>query len=231
VERIFGRHSHVLAAGELQTFAQVTVEAVSRQEGRSVPKLEFVDSALKLDFEALGRAYIEAVPAKVRDAPRFTDKQPMNYLYLGLIYAALPNAPVIFVKRLPLDVCYAMYKTLFAAAYPFSYDLAELAHYYAAWERLMQHWGELLGPRCLTVSYENLIADTDGTIREMLAHCGLGWEESCRDFHLLSTSVTTASATQVRRPLYSDSVGKWRHYDKELTPLIRELESHGIKLG
>jgi hypothetical protein len=104
-------------------------------------------------------------------------------------------------------------------AYPFSYDLSDLGHYYAAWHRLMRHWRETLGERLLIVQYEDLVTNQEIITHRILAHCGLEWEGQCLDFHRLQRPVTTASSVQVRQPIYTSSVGKWRHYERELAPL------------
>jgi hypothetical protein len=145
-----------------------------------------------------------------------------------LIHAALPRARFIAVHRNPADACYAMYKTLFATAYPFSYDLSELAHYYVAWERLMRHWQNVVGDAWLRIDYEDLVRDQERVSRSLVAHCGLDWDPRCLDFHTQSAAVTTASAAQVRRPLNADSVGQWKHYAAQLAPLLRDLEANGI---
>jgi hypothetical protein len=123
-----------------------------------------------------------------------------------------------------------MYKTLFAAAYPFSYDLNDLARYYVAWNKLMEHWANVIGDAWLPVRYEDLITDREIVSRHLIKHCGLIWEESCLDFHTQAAAVTTASAVQVRRPLYSDSVGRWRHYAQHLEPVAQYFEAHGISV-
>ena len=101
----------------------------------------------------------------------------------------------------------------------------DLARYYVAWDRLMRHWEAVIGDAWLPVNYEELVADQKGVSRRIVAHCGLDWEDRCLDFHNSSVAVTTASAVQVRQPLYADSVGKWRAYARELEPLARYLES------
>ena len=223
VERILATHSAVQGAGELQAFPTVAVHAVQEQMGRRVGKLDFVRCALAIEPAALGKAYIAATRPQTGHTPRFVDKMPMNYLYAGLIRRALPRARIIALAREPLDSCYAMYKTLFAAAYPFSYDLADLAQYYAAWHRLMSHWRSTLGESLLIVQYEDLVSDPDTVSRKLLAHCGLGWEEACLGLYEQGKGVTTASAVQVRRPIYSSSVGLWRRYERELAPLAAIL--------
>lgn len=228
VERILGSHTEVFSAGELDAFPAAAIDAVSKRCGGPVSKLEFVGRSLELDFDALGNAYIAAARARAGSAQRFTDKLPFNYLYAGLIHAALPRAKFVALRRHPMDLCYAMYKTLFASAYPFTYDLIELARYYVAWDQLMRHWEMVIGRAWLTVNYEDMVLSQDRCTRNLLAHCGLPWEERCLDFHSNSQPVATASAVQVRRPLYSDSIGKWRAYATELQPLKRYLEQHGV---
>jgi tetratricopeptide (TPR) repeat protein len=231
VERILANHSAVQGAGELQAFASVVVQAVQERMGKRVSKLDFVRCALAIEPAALGRAYVAATRSQTGGKPRFVDKMPMNYLYAGLIRRALPRARIIALAREPLDSCYAMYKTLFAAAYPFSYDLSELGQYYAAWHRLMRHWQSTLGETLLIVQYEDLIADPDTLSRKLVAHCRLDWEEACLGLYERGTAVTTASAAQVRRPIYSSSVGLWRRYERELAPLAAILAEFAPPTG
>ena len=230
VERILGSHSQIYSAGEIDSFARVAVEAVGRRENAAVKKLDFVARALEVDFANLGRAYLQATRPRTGHTERFTDKTPLNYLYAGLIHAALPRARFILLRRHPMDSCYAMYKTLFAAAYPFTYDLDDLSRYYLAWDRLMQHWAEVIGDAWLVVNYEDLVSAQESVSRGIVAHCGLRWEDRCLQFHAQAAAVTTASAAQVRRPVYADSVGKWRHYADQLEPLSRHFEAHGIRI-
>jgi tetratricopeptide (TPR) repeat protein len=228
VERILGAHGGVYAAGELDAFPTVSIEATARQGGGPVRKLDFVDRSLTLDFASLGRAYLDATRPRTGHTTKFTDKLPLNYLYAGLIHAALPKARFVALYRHPMDVCYAMYRTLFAAAYPFTYDLYDLARYYVAWERLMGHWATVIGDAWLTVRYEDLIADQEAVTRTVLEHCQLAWDPSCIDFKNRLGAVSTASAVQVRRPLHANSVGKWRHYSRQLEPIATYLERNGI---
>ena len=228
VERILGSHSQIYPAGELEAFPRLAVEAVQLRDKAAVNKSDFVERALHADFAQLGPAYIEATRPRTGHTPRFTDKLPVNYLYAALIHAAVPRARFIALHRQPMDSCFAMYKTLFAAAYPFSYDLGDLSRYYLAWAHLMRHWENLIGAAWLSVSYEELVSGQDRVSRKMIEHCGLDWEPQCLDFHTRAAAVTSASATQVRRPLYADSVGKWRHYADQLDPMARYFEAHGI---
>ncbi len=225
VESILASHSDVQAAGELQAFPQACMGAVQELAGRHVPKLDFVERALELEPRDLGERYIAATRPQTGMSRRFIDKLPLNYLYAGLIRRALPRARIVAVVREPMDSCYAMYKTLFAGAYPFSYDLHDLGRYYRAWQQLMRHWQAVLGDAFMVVRYEDLVADQETVTRRILAHCGLSWQQACLDFHARTGAVTTASAVQVRRPLYRTSVGKWRHYEVQLQPLARYLSA------
>jgi hypothetical protein len=130
-----------------------------------------------------------------------------------------------------MAVCHAMYKTLFKSGYPFSYDLREIAKYYAAYVRLMAHWRRTLPGAIHEIRYEDLVADQQGETRRLLQHCGLEWEDGCLAFHRNPTPSTTASASQVRRPLYDSSVSQWRHYETELGELKEALIAEGIDIG
>ena len=156
---------------------------------------------------------------------------PLNYLYCGWIRAALPAARIVHVSRGPMAACYAMYKTLFEDAYPFSYDLTDIGRYYLAYRRLMEHWQRIMPEAILSLSYEALIADQLGETRRLLAHCGLDWEPACADFQRNPAASTTASAAQVRRALYDSSVAQWRHYESQLEGLRALLRAGGLQVG
>ena len=226
VERILTSHSAVRSGGESPAFPAETIKAVQRLTGQPIDKREFVARSLEIEPRALGEAYLAAARPPLAAGARWVDKQPLNYLYAGLIARALPRARIIALAREPMDSCYAMLKTLFTGAYPFSYDLADLGRYYVAWHRLMRHWQAVLGERLLIVHYEDLVQNQEQVSRRLLAHCGLEWQEACLAFDAQPGAVTSASAVQVRRRLYSTSVGKWRRYERQLAPLARILDAH-----
>jgi tetratricopeptide (TPR) repeat protein len=231
VERILASHSEVYSAGELGNFATVLMQQVrARVSGPPPPRDELVRLSASIDFAALGDAYIESTRPFTGKTPRFIDKLPLNFLYVGLIRLALPKAKIISVRRHPLDTCYAVYKQLFVDAYPFSYDLEELARYYAAYDRLMRHWDRVLPDVVYTIEYEKLVDHFEPEVHRLLEHCGLDYEEACLRFHENRTASTTASTVQVRQPVYRSSVGKWRQYSAQLAPLIAKLEGEGIAL-
>ena len=224
VEQVLSGHPQVFGAGELQAFPLAVIRAVNDLVGHPVGKLALVDLSLKVPPARLGRYYIDATRPQTGNTRFFVDKQPTNYLYAGLIRRALPRARFIFIVRDPIDSCFAMYRTLFTSAYPFSYTFSELATYFAAWHKLVGHWQATLGDRLLIVRYEDLVGNFEDTTRRMMAHCGLDWDNRVLGFHETGRAVTSASAMQVRRPIYQTSVGKWRHYENDLVPLIKALK-------
>jgi len=238
VERILDSHSAVRSAGELNHFALELTRLVREAKapvGRAQPgagsqsRLDFVESTTTLSFERLGAAYLSSTRALAEGHDYYIDKLPFNFLYAGLIHLALPNARIVNLQRHPLDTCYAVYKQLFRDAYPFSYDLEELARYYVAYDRLMRHWNEVMPGVIHTLHYEALVADVEGETRRLLDFCGLPWEEGCLRFHENKRAATTASATQVRQPLYDSSVGKWRNVAARLEPVRAILQRAGIR--
>ena len=225
VDRILSSHSAVTSLGERSDFALSLV----RQAG-SGAKADLIRRSTTLDFAALGRAYCDAIGAGQGEATRLIDKTPVNFLYLGLIALALPQARIVHLRRDPMDVCYAMYKTLFRMAYPFSYDLTDLGRYYLAYEKLMAHWRAVLPGRFLDVDYEALVADQEAVSRRLVAHCGLDWQEACLSFERNASPSLTASAAQARQPIYRSSVGLWKRYARDLAPLADVLRAGGIEV-
>lgn len=231
VERILSSHTDVFAAGELTNFAAQMMGLVRQQIGsQKVARDVLVKLSTELDFRRLGEAYIDSTRPFTGHTSRFIDKLPLNYLYVGLIHLALPKARIINLKRHPLDTCYAIYKQLFLDAYPFSYDLEELGHYYVAYHQLMEHWHTVMPGIVHAIEYEKLVADLETEARRLVDFCELDWQPQCLKFHENKEASTTASTTQVRQPVYQSSVGKWQHYRKQLTPLIKLLQEAGIPL-
>jgi hypothetical protein len=229
VERILGSHSQVFPAGELSNFSLELIALVRKAtRGRRLSRVEFVAASATVDFRTLGEAYLAATRPLRDTRPRFIDKLPFNFLYAGLIHLALPKAKIVNLQRHPMDTCYAVYKQLFRDAYPFSYDLDELGPYYIAYHQLMRHWNEVMPGVIHTIRYETLVAGLEEESRRLLAYCNLPWEDQCLRFHENRQASTTASATQVRQPVYSSSIGKWRRYERQLEPLRRLLEDAGI---
>lgn len=224
LERMLGRHSQVQPLGELPYFGQALVGAFRAQFGRMPSsKSELVDRSADLDPSMIGERYLGAVEP-LRDAkPNFTDKLPMNFLYGGVIAHALPDAVLIHIKRSPLDLCFAIYKTLFRDAYPFSYDLAEIGAYHRAYQALMEHWRAALGERLVEIDYEDLVAAPRANFEALLSRLGLASEDACLRPQDDRGGVMTASAAQVRQPIHSTSVGSAERYARHIGPLRASL--------
>lgn len=229
VERILASHTEVFAAGELNDFAaQLMVMMRAANADKRVSRDQMVASSAQLDFKQLGEMYISSTRPFTGKTPRFIDKMPLNYLYVGLIHLALPNAKIVNLQRDPMDTCYAVYKQLFVDAYPFSYDLPELAQYYVAYHRLMEHWNLVLPGVIHTVHYEDFVSDIEPQTRALLSACGLDWQPQCLTFYENKAASTTASTAQVRQPAYKSSIGKWRNYARQLQPVADILQQAGV---
>ncbi|WP_438863057.1 tetratricopeptide repeat-containing sulfotransferase family protein [Neptunicella sp.] len=229
IERILTHHTQVSSAGELNNFSLQMVAQCRRKLGQlPADRLELVEQTRHLDVTALGKAYIDSTRPETGHVKHFVDKLPLNSLNVGLIHLALPQAKIIHVQRHPLDTCYAIFKQLFVQGYPFSYDLDELASYYIAHHRLMQHWRDVIPQAIYTIGYENVVADIDTQAKQLIEHCQLDWQPQCSLVESNQAPSNTASASQVRRGIYNSSVAKWRHYEKPLAGLKQSLERAGI---
>ena len=229
VERILSAHSEVVSAGELPTFGQKVVELAQPLMKAGKPSFEaFAEASLRIDPERLGAEYLQAARFATGGARRFVDKLPFNFLYIGLIRRALPNAKIIHIHRHPMDNCYGMYKVIFRNAYPFSYDLEDLGAYYVAYRALMEHWRSVLPNAIFDIRYEELVRDQEALSRDLIGHCGLEWEGACLTFHLNAAASTTASAVQVRRPINADAIDKWKRFETQLAPLAERLRASGL---
>lgn len=231
VDRILSSHPGVESAGELQALPlAVKVNAATR--GPKVLDPETIRATAHADPGAIGRDYLVRAAAHVPGRkPRFVDKFPGNFLYLGLIARALPGAAIVCLRRDPLDTVLANFRNLFAIGsryYDYSYDLLDTAAYYQRFDRLMTIWREALPGRVLELGYEALVEDQLGQTRRLLHHCGLSWCDACLDFQANAAPVSTPSAAQVRRPLYRDAVGRWRRHAEALEPARAFLRQHGI---
>jgi len=175
------------------------------------------------ELRGLGARYLEETLPLRSGRDRFTDKLPNNFSHVGLIHAILPNATLIDARRHPLDACFSTFKQHFAQGQTFSYNLEHLGRYYRCYLDLMDHWNNVLPGKVLCVQYEELVREPEAQIRRLLDHCGLPFAPACLAFHETRRAVRTASAEQVRQPLYTSGVGYWRHFARELEPLRHAL--------
>ena len=228
-ERIVSSHSQVGSLGETQ-FLQMLLRKESgvRSIENMIP--EMIRSVAKKDMALISKGYLDAVNYRVGDEPMFIDKLPFNFLFLGFIARAWPDARIIHLVRNPMDSCFSMYKQVFTWAYKFSYSLDGLGRYFVAYDRLRKHWQEVLKDRLIEVEYESLVTDPEGQIRTLLDRLGLDFEQACLDFDRNKTPSTTASSVQVREKVHRGSVNKWARYARQLQPLRKQLESAGIRV-
>jgi len=225
VEQILASHPEVHGAGELQVLRQL-VPGLSTLEPDPCPPLypALLARCSPADLARMGQEYVARVCDPYPDKRRVIDKMPVNFLYAGLIHLVLPNARIIHCRRDPVDTCLSCYMRTFTGDVSFAYDLYELGHYYRHYSALMDHWRALLPPRCyLEVRYEDIVEDLEREARRMVEFCGLSWDAACLRFHQNERPVHTASATEVRRPIYRTSVGRWRPYARHLAPLVAAL--------
>jgi tetratricopeptide (TPR) repeat protein len=219
VDRILGAHPEVESLGELNDFP-LSLTALCR----TIPGPgDLVSKAAGLNMRDLGEAYLHRIRQRGKGGRLFIDKAPANFLYIGLVAAALPTAKIIHLSRNPIDNAFGMYKALFRMGYPFSYNFDDLAKYMRAKSRLMTHWHAMLPGRIIEVHYEDIVADQEAQTRRLLSEVGLAWNPACLDFHKNTSPTATASAAQVRRPIYTSSVNRWRRYETQLAPLINAL--------
>ena len=179
---------------------------------------------LTKDVRRAADAHLERLSGLSGGADRVIDKLPDNIFMLGVIATLYPAARIIFCRRDPRDIGVSCFFQKFSAGLlTFSYDLADCGRRIRETERLGAHWRRVLPLRWLDIQYESLVADLEGESRRLIEYLGLAWEPACLDFHRTMRTVQTASSWQVRQPLYHRSVGRWRHYERHLGPLLQEL--------
>ncbi|MGH8182613.1 MAG: tetratricopeptide repeat-containing sulfotransferase family protein [Rhodanobacteraceae bacterium] len=233
LDRMLSNHPDVCSAGETQNFPT----ALQRASGSEVAMLSLPDLAgatSHVDWYRLGTTYIESTRRAAAGRPRFTDKLPHNFLYVGFIARALPNARIVCLRRGALDTCLGNFRHLFemeSGFYDYSLDLMDIGRYYLQFERLLAHWRKLLPERILEVDYEALVRVPDATLRRVLAFCDLPWDAACLRPQDNAAPVRTPNTWQVRAPIYTSSIGYWRQYARELQPLSDMLAEAGVDPG
>lgn len=230
VERILSSHPDVYSAGELLNFPLLLKEA----SGSGTPALIDIDTisrARRLGWARLGEVYVGSTRPATGHAPRFIDKLPHNFLYVGFILKALPNAKIICLRRHPMDTCLSNFRQLFAPKSPYfdySFDLRDIGRYFVLFDKLMAHWQQTFPGRILQVHYESLVEDQEASSRQMLDFCGLDWHPDCLRFEDNPAPVATASAVQVRAPIYRNALARWKRYGPDMDELATLLRDAGI---
>lgn len=231
VDSILAAHPQISSAGELHAMASA-LNAAAGQSSGFVLSANAVASARSLAPATLGRAYIErARQHPGAESSIFSDKFPLNFLYIGFIARSLPNAKIVCLRRDAMDTVYAIYKNLFSLRsryYDWTFDLLDIVRMYVLFDRLIAFFKRTFPDRVLELHYEDLVADQEATTRQLLTHCGLQWDDACLRFFQRSGAVATPSAMEVRRPVSADSVGRWRLYEAHLAEARAFLRERGL---
>ena len=213
-EQILASHSSVFGAGELPFWGMALARSLAEPDDRCG------ETGVRLPADD----YLQLLETLSADAHRVVDKMPTNFFAIGLIHAALPNARFIHMRRNPIDTCLSIYFQDFETAYSYASDLEDLAHAYAEYVRIMNHWRSVLGEGViLDVSYEGLVEDQELWSRRMLEFIDVPWDPECLNFHQTRRIVSTVSSWQVRQAINTSSIERWRNYERFVEPLVEPL--------
>ena len=212
VEQILASHSRVYGAGELDLLSQI------------VKTINWRSSDLRTDqFQQVRDAYLSGL-AKIGAPQRFiTDKLPLNFLWIGFVLNALPEAKIIHTQRDARATCWSNFKQYFSKRAEYSCDIQDVTQYYKLYTALMAFWHETFPGRIYDLNYEALTEQQEEQSRRLLEYVGLEWEDQCLEFHTSARAVTSASAMQVRQKMYTGSSQEWRKYERHLGPMIEAL--------
>jgi tetratricopeptide (TPR) repeat protein len=230
VDRILSSHSRIVSMGEVQYFAKAMKE-VSGSRSQAMLDSELVMESRNIDFPEVGRRYLYEVGVRTGIKDFSLDKMPLNFLYVGFILRALPGAKIVCLRRHPVDTCLSNYRQLFAvnfSYYNYHYDLKDTAEYYCLFDELMAHWKAVFPDRFFELDYEAIVVSPEPTVRELSNYLGVGFEPACLEFYKSKSAVSTASAMQVREPLYSSAVNRWKQFGDHLAPVFEALSGKGI---
>lgn len=226
VESMLAAHPEAFGAGELFTLHDVHLAVSNWVREANATSLNEAPDALVESWRA---RYFAGYPA-FGGAKYVVDKQPANHQSAGLIPHLFPEARIINMQRNPVETCFSIWRRDFPKAWTYAHRLEDLAARYHEYARLTRHWRRMLGPQYMLVQYEQLVNEFETGAREIAAHCGLAWSEAMLEFHSKKRVVRTFSATQVRRPVYKDSLEKSRPYATYLAPLRDALRDGGVDL-
>jgi tetratricopeptide (TPR) repeat protein len=224
VEQVLASHRQVYGAGEQKLLSRALQGIVIGKSRFDINETGFWPLNERVQMAERGRRYVEALE-RVADsgAIRIVDKMPANAMFVGCIPLILPNARIIHTRRHPVETCLSCYRIMFVDGQEWSYDLRELGRYFRRYNALMRHWREQFPGLMLEVRYEDVVSDFEGQARRITEYLGLAWDDACLKFHETERPVRTASASQVRKPIYATSTNRWRKYEKYLGPLLEEL--------
>jgi tetratricopeptide (TPR) repeat protein len=222
--QIIASHSRVEGTSELPYIGRLT-KSLNRNRADGMRYPAVLSELAPRHFDRMGQNYLDmARMHRVEGTPHFIDKMPNNFPLVGFIHSILPNAKIIDARRHPLDACTGNLRQLYARGQTFSYDQTDIGEYYLQYQRMMDHWDEVLPAVVLHVQYEDVVADLETQVRRILEYLQLPWEDACLNYHQSDRAVRTASSEQVRQPIYTSGIGYWRHYDSQLEELKEVLE-------
>ena len=221
VDQIISSHSMVDGTQELPNIIKIAAELNSDSDDNYPEALKDLKSN---ELSALGLDYIRETKWARESAPFFIDKMPNNFIHIGLIKTILPNAKIIDTRRDAMDTCFSCFKQFFARGQLFTYSLEDLGNYYVDYIKAMNHWHKVYGEDIYTVHYDNVINNTESTIRELIEYCELPFEDNCLEFYKSSRPVKTPSAEQVRQPIYKSGLNYWKNYADFLSPLKKIID-------
>jgi tetratricopeptide (TPR) repeat protein len=224
IEQILASHSAVEGTKELADIPRLVQQLNGRQSDESKRGYPAVLAELDaVELRRLGESFLADTKIYRQGKPYFIDKMPNNFRHIGLIHLILPNAKIIDARREPMACCFSNFKQLFASGQEFTYGLEEIARYYRTYVGLMSHWDEALPGKILRIQHEEVVRDLEGTVRRLLAFCGLPFEQPCVEFHKTERSIRTASSEQVRQPIFKEGLDQWRNFEAWLGPLRTAL--------
>ena len=224
LEQILASHSQVEGTSELQDIIAISRKLAAKSRKNPAGKYPEILADMSAEqFCELGETFLESTRIHRTVTPFFIDKMPNNFRHIGLIHLILPNSRIIDARRHPMGGCFSGYKQLFASGQTFTYGLEDIGKYYRDYVKLMDHWDSVLPGRVHRVQYEDMVTDTDSQIRALLDYCGLEFEEQCLRFYETDRAVRTPSSEQVRKPIYTQGLEQWRHFEAHLDPLKEAL--------
>lgn len=224
IERVLASHSEIESADETFFFAMAINHEAGVKRFTEID-INVIERAVNCDLTVIASRYLEMVRYRLAGKSHFIDKYPFNFLLLGFIAKAFPNARFIYLNRQPMDACFAMFKQSY---FKFSYSLDDLGRYYVSYDRLKKHWFDILGSRLIEVSYENFVAAPELSTKQLLTELGLTFDPACLTFYDNPKASATASTLQVREKPHTRSVNKWQKFENQLRPLKDFLESKGL---
>lgn len=229
VERIVGQHEGIKSAEETYDFTMAFSSVINKYIIANPDRdLNPLSAALEVNYSKIAQKYHDNMLGMLGKADRYMDKTPFNFLYCGLIMKAFPKARILHLVRDPMDTCFSVFKILFAQAYFFSYDLEELADYYIGYHQLMDHWHQLMPGQILDVRYEDLVGNPLEVSQKIADYVGMTWTSELIEVEKSTKQCSTASAVQVREPIYRSSVNRWRKFEAELQPVKQKLAAANI---